>query len=58
MCAECRSQEQERSMGHEGIAMSEDTKYDGLGAESMKFEGMPAQSYDDAAQVESSGRGN
>jgi hypothetical protein len=46
------------AMGHGGIAIRSNTKFDGLGATSMKFEGLPAQSVSDAKQVENSGRGN
>ena len=46
------------SMGHGGIAIKSNTKFDGLGAESEKFEGLPAQSTSDAKKVENSGYGN
>ena len=48
----------EGAMAHGGIAIRSNTKFDGLGAESMKFEGLPAQSASDAKQVENSGRGD
>jgi hypothetical protein len=50
--------EEDGSLGHGGIAIRSNTKFDGLGAESMKFEGLPAQSASDAKQVANSGRGD
>ena len=57
MCAGCMSHEQSGSMGHEGIAMAESTKFDGLGATSKKFEGEAASTSGDAAEAERTGWG-
>ena len=58
MCAGCMSHEQSGSMGHEGIAMAESTKFDGLGATSQKFEGEAPNARGEAAEAEYTGRGD
>lgn len=46
------------SMGHGGIAMADNPKFEGESSQNMKFEGMPSKSSSDATQVERSGFGS
>lgn len=74
MCSECLSPEikgasmdlddkpfgteRDGSLGHGGVAMADNTKFDGPSGQNEKFEGMASDSSSDSKQVQASGRGN